>query len=308
MMKIRISQEVAYALANNLPVVALESTIISHGMPYPKNVEIALKVEETIRINGAIPATIAIVNGDVVVGLSEDEIETLGNKDDVIKVSRRDISFVMAQKRWGGTTVAATMFIAAKVGIKVFVTGGIGGVHYGAEQSFDISSDLDELGRTSIAVVCAGPKAILDLGKTLEYLETKGVPTIGYKTDKMPLFYTISEDTNVLYRLDEAKDIAEVIRIHDALNLNSGLLIVNPIPKDYALNYSEVKEVVEEAIVKMNEQGIKGKEETPFLLAKISEITKGQSLVANEALIINNAKLGANIAKNITRENYEDES
>lgn len=308
MMKIRISQEVAYALANNLPVVALESTIISHGMPYPKNVEIALKVEETIRINGAIPATIAIVNGDVVVGLSEDEIETLGNKDDVIKVSRRDISFVMAQKRWGGTTVAATMFIAAKVGIKVFVTGGIGGVHFGAEQSFDISSDLDELGRTSIAVVCAGPKAILDLGKTLEYLETKGVPTIGYKTDKMPLFYTISEDENVLYRLDEAKDIAEVIRIHDALNLNSGLLIVNPIPKDYALNYSEVKEVVEEAIVKMNEQGIKGKEETPFLLAKISEITKGQSLVANEALIINNAKLGANIAKNITRENYEDES
>ena len=308
MMKIRISQEVAYALANNLPVVALESTIISHGMPYPKNVEIALKVEETIRINGAIPATIAIVNGDFVVGLSEDEIETLGNKDDVIKVSRRDISFVMAQKRWGGTTVAATMFIAAKVGIKVFVTGGIGGVHFGAKQSFDISSDLDELGRTSIAVVCAGPKAILDLGKTLEYLETKGVPTIGYKTDKMPLFYTISEDENVLYRLDEAKDIAEVIRIHDALNLNSGLLIVNPIPKDYAINYSEVKEAVEEAIVKMNEQGIKGKEETPFLLAKISEITKGQSLVANEALIINNAKLGANIAKNITRENYEDES
>ena len=308
MMKIRISQEVAYALANNLPVVALESTIISHGMPYPKNVEIALKVEETIRINGAIPATIAIVNGDFVVGLSEDEIETLGNKDDVIKVSRRDISFVMAQKRWGGTTVAATMFIAAKVGIKVFVTGGIGGVHFGAKQSFDISSDLDELGRTSIAVVCAGPKAILDLGKTREYLETKGVPTIGYKTDKMPLFYTISEDENVLYRLDEAKDIAEVIRIHDALNLNSGLLIVNPIPKDYALNYSEVKEAVEEAIVKMNEQGIKGKEETPFLLAKISEITKGQSLVANEALIINNAKLGANIAKNITRENYEDES
>ena len=204
--------------------------------------------------------------------------------------------------------MAATMFIAAKVGIKVFVTGGIGGVHFGAEQSFDISSDLDELGRTSIAVVCAGPKAILDLGKTREYLETKGVPTIGYKTDKMPLFYTISEDENVLYRLDEAKDIAEVIRIHDALNLNSGLLIVNPIPKDYALNYSEVKEVVEEAIVKMNEQGIKGKEETPFLLAKISEITKGQSLVANEALIINNAKLGANIAKNITRENYEDES
>ncbi len=307
-MKIRMSQEVAYALANNLPVVALESTIISHGMPYPKNAEIALRVEETIRINGAIPATIAIIEGDVVIGLNEEEIENLGKKEDVIKVSRRDLSYVMAQKRWGGTTVAATMFLAAKVGIKVFVTGGIGGVHYGAEHTFDISSDLDELGRTPIAVISAGPKAILDLPKTMEYLETKGVPVIGYKTDKVPLFYTMSEDTNVPYRLDEAKAIAEVICTHDALNLNSGLLIFNPIPREHAIPYDEVKKTVEKAISLMEKEGVKGKEETPYLLAKINELTNGQSLVANEALIINNAKLGANIAKNITRENYEDES
>lgn len=307
-MKIRMSQEVAYALANNLPVVALESTIISHGMPYPKNAEIALRVEETIRINGAIPATIAIIEGDVVIGLNEEEIENLGKKEDVIKVSRRDLSYVMAQKRWGGTTVAATMFLAAKVGIKVFVTGGIGGVHYGAEHTFDISSDLDELGRTPIAVISAGPKAILDLPKTMEYLETKGVPVIGYKTDKIPLFYTMSEDINVPYRLDEAKAIAEVIRTHDALNLNSGLLIFNPIPREHALPYDEVKKAVEKAISLMEKEGVKGKEETPYLLAKINELTNGQSLVANEALIINNAKLGANIAKNITRENHEDES
>lgn len=307
-MKIRISQEVAYALANNLPVVALESTIITHGMPYPQNVEIALKVEETVRVNGAIPATIAIIEGDVIVGLKEDEIEELGKKEGAIKVSRRDMSYVMATKKWGGTTVAATMFLAAKVGIKVFVTGGIGGVHFGAEHTLDISSDLDELGRTDIAVVCAGPKAILDLPKTMEYLETKGVPVIGFKTTKMPLFYTISAEHNVLYRVDDPREIADIILYHQGLSLNSGILIVNPIPQEFALPYEEVKKAVDKALVMMKEAGIKGKEETPYLLKALYEITEGKSLVANKALIINNAILGAKIAKNITRELYEDES
>lgn len=304
-MKIRISQEVAYALANNLPVVALESTIISHGMPYPKNVEIALKVEETVRTNGAIPATIAIVAGDIVVGLTDEEIELLGKKEGVIKVSRRDLSYVGATKKWGATTVAATMIIAEKVGIKVFVTGGIGGVHIGASESYDISSDLDELGRTRVAVVCAGPKAILDLPKTLEYLETKGVPVLGYKTDKMPLFYTMSEEYNVLYRLDSASDIAKVIIAQDALELKSGILVVNPVPPEHALPYAEVKHALEQALVSLKEDKIRGKEETPYLLKKIFELTKGRSLLANEALIINNAELGAKIAKGITRETYE---
>lgn len=306
-MKIRMSQEVAYALANNLPVVALESTIISHGMPYPQNVEIALKVEETVRINGAIPATIAIIDGDVVIGLSQDEIEALGSKEGVVKVSRRDLSLVMAQKKWGATTVAATMILAAKVGIKVFVTGGIGGVHYGAEHSFDISSDLDELGRTQITVVCAGPKAILDLDKTMEYLETKGVPVIGYQTDKMPLFFTMSEDYLVPNRLNSPAEIASVIHYQEKLSLNSGILVVNPIPAKYALDYKEVKKAVDTALVTMREDGVRGKEETPYLLRKITELTKGQSLVANEALIINNAMLGAKIAKGIMRDIHEDE-
>lgn len=305
-MKVRISQEVAYALANNLPVVALESTIISHGMPYPQNVEIALKVEEVVRANGALPATIAIIEGDVVVGLNENEIEELGQRKGVIKVSRRDLAYVAATKKWGATTVAATMVIAAKVGIKVFVTGGIGGVHRGAAESFDISSDLDELARTNIAVVCAGPKAILDIEKTLEYLETKGVPVLGYKTDKMPVFYTTSPTLNVLYRVDSASKIASIINASHALGMQSGILVVNPIPEKEALPYEDIEKMIEEAIDEMHKAGIKGKEETPYLLSKLNELTGGKSQVANEALVINNAKLGANIAKNICRELYED--
>ncbi len=305
-MKIRISQEVAYALANNLPVVALESTIIAHGMPYPQNVEIALKVEEIIRTNGALPATIAIIGGDIVVGLDEDEIEELGQREGVLKVSRRDLAYAMATKQWGATTVAATMVIAAKVGIKVFVTGGVGGVHRGAEDTFDISSDLEELARTNIAVVCAGPKAILDVEKTLEYLETKGVPVLGYKTDKMPIFYTSSPSLKVLYRVDSAAELAQIVNASHALDLQSGILVVNPIPEKDALPYKDVEKVIEEAITEMEKEGIRGKEQTPYLLTKINELTKGKSQAANEALIINNAKLGAMIAKNISRELYED--
>ncbi len=298
-MIIRINEVVKKALAENLPVVALESTIITHGLPYPQNIAIARKIEAAMKENGAIPATIAIMDGEIVVGLTSAEIETLAKRQDVIKVSRRDLSYVVGLKKWGATTVAATMIIAKMAGIKVFVTGGIGGVHRGAEQTFDISSDLEELGRTNITVVCAGPKAILDLPKTIEYLETKGVPVLGYKTDKMPLFYTISPTERVLYRVDEANDIAKVMMTQSALGLESGILVVNPIPEAFALPYATVEKVINAAISEMHRLGIKGKEETPFLLAKISELTKAQSLIANEALVLNNAKLGAKIARHL---------
>lgn len=298
-MIIRINEVVKKALAENLPVVALESTIITHGLPYPQNIAIARKIEAAVKENGGVPATIAIMDGEIVVGLTSKEIETLAKRQDVIKVSRRDLSYVVGLKKWGATTVAATMIIAKKAGIKVFVTGGIGGVHRGAEQTFDISSDLEELGRTNITVVCAGPKAILDLPKTIEYLETKGVPVLGYKTDKMPLFYTISPTERVLYRVDEASDIAKVMMAQSALGLESGVLVVNPIPAAFALPYATVEKVINAAISEMHRLGIKGKEETPFLLAKISELTKAQSLIANEALVLNNAKLGAKIAKHL---------
>lgn len=294
---IKISREVQEALRLNKPVVALESTIITHGLPYPQNIAIAEKIEEAVRSGGAIPATIAIIDGEIVVGLTSEEIVKLAQKSGVIKVSRRDLSYVVATKAWGATTVAATMIIAAKVGIKVFATGGIGGVHRDGHISLDISSDLDELGRTNVAVVCAGPKAILDLNRTLEYLETKGVPVLGYKTDKMPLFYTNSPTEKVLYRLDSASEIAAVIHAQHALKLESGILIVNPIPDEFLIPFAEVENAINRAISEMKKAGIKGKEETPYLLSKISEITQSRSLIANEALVINNAKLAANVAK-----------
>lgn len=296
---IKLSSEVEYALKNNLPVVALESTIITHGLPYPQNIEIAAKIEEAVRLSGAIPATIAIMDGEIRVGLTPYEIETLAQQKGVIKVSRRDLSYVVSAKKWGATTVAATMIIAKKAGIKVFVTGGIGGVHRDGHISFDISSDLDELGRTNVAVVCAGPKAILDLGRTLEYLETKGVPVLGYKTDKMPLFYTNSPTEHVLYRINSPREIAEVIKTQHELQLESGILIVNPIPAEFEIPFNEIEVVINDAILEMHKAGIKGKEETPYLLAKISEMTKSRSLVANEALVLNNAKLGAKIARSL---------
>lgn len=295
-MFVKINHQVKQALQEGKAVVALESTIITHGMPYPQNVNIALEVEQTVRKHGAIPATIGIINGDIIVGLSEEQIDELAKSNNVLKVSRQDFSYAVTQKKSGGTTVAATMIIAAMAKIKVFVTGGIGGVHRGVNESGDISTDLEELGRTNVAVVCAGPKAILDIPKTLEYLETKGVPVLGYNTDKMPMFYSISDHIDVPYRVNSALQIADIINAQHTLNLENGILIVNPIPKINAIN---IEKEIEKAILEAKINGIRGKEETPFLLAKLNELTKGRSLEANRALILNNAKLGAEIAASL---------
>ncbi len=295
-MKVRIAQEVQTALDRHLPIVALESTIIAHGMPYPQNVETALKVEAEIRAFNAIPATIGIIEGVCVIGMSQNEIEAFGRRKDIIKVSRRDISVIIAQKKWGATTVAATMFLAHLTGIKVFVTGGIGGVHRGAEMNMDISADLQELAHSDVAVICAGPKAILDLGLTLEYLETNGVPLIGYQTANLPAFYSSSSPYPVDYRLDTPEEIASVMREKWDLHLQGGILITNPIPKEYALDYALMEEVIKKALQQAKINGIHGKALTPFLLHYIKEETQGESLQANIALILNNAKLGAKIA------------
>ena len=299
---LKISEEVKKALENNLPVVALESTIISHGMPYPKNAETALKCEEIIRENGAVPATIAIIKGVLCVGLSREEIEYVAKEGhNVVKVSRRDIPVVVANKLDGATTVAATMYIASLAGVKVFATGGIGGVHRGAEVSMDISADLDELGATSVAVVCAGAKAILDLEKTLEYLETKGVPVIGYGTEMLPAFYTRTSAYKVNYRMDTPLEIAKTLKVKWDLGLDGGVLITNPIPEEYSLDESIMNEAIDKAIFLMNEQGIKGKDQTPFLLKTIVELTGGNSLESNIKLVFNNCKLAALIAKEYTK-------
>lgn len=295
---LKISPEVKEALENNKPVVALESTIISHGMPYPKNAETALKCEQIIKDAGAVPATIAIIKGVLCVGLSHEEIEYVAKEGkNVIKVSRRDIPVVVANKLDGATTVAATMYIASLAGVKVFATGGIGGVHRGAEVSMDISADLDELGNTSVAVVCAGAKAILDLEKTLEYLETKGVPVIGYGTDMLPAFYTRTSQYKVNYRMDTPLEIAKTLKVKWDLGLNGGVLITNPIPEEYSLDESVMNKAIDKAISMMNEQGIKGKDQTPFLLKTIVELTGGNSLESNIKLVFNNCKLAAEIAK-----------
>lgn len=295
---LKISPEVKEALENNKPVVALESTIISHGMPYPKNAETALKCEQIIKDAGAVPATIAIIKGVLCVGLSHEEIEYVAKEGkNVIKVSRRDIPVVVANKLDGATTVAATMYIASLAGVKVFATGGIGGVHRGAEVSMDISADLDELGNTSVAVVCAGAKAILDLEKTLEYLETKGVPVIGYGTEMLPSFYTRTSQYKVNYRMDTPLEIAKTLKVKWDLGLNGGVLITNPIPEEYSLDESIMNKAIDKAISMMNEQGIKGKDQTPFLLKTIVELTGGDSLESNIKLVFNNCKLAAEIIK-----------
>ena len=295
---LKVSPEVKEALENNLPVVALESTIISHGMPYPKNAETALKCEEIIRDAGAIPATIAIIKGVLCVGLSREEIEYVAKEGkNVVKVSRRDIPVVVANKLDGATTVAATMYIASLAGVKVFATGGIGGVHRGAEVSMDISADLDELGSTNVAVVCAGAKAILDLEKTLEYLETKGVPVIGYGTSMLPAFYTRTSAYKVNYRMDTPLEIAKTLKVKWDLGLNGGVLITNPIPEEYSLDEDVMNEAIDKAINMMNEAGIKGKDQTPFLLKTIVELTGGNSLESNIKLVFNNCKLASLIAK-----------
>jgi len=292
-----IHPEVAEALALGLPVVALESTIISHGMPYPQNVQTALEVEEQVREAGAIPATIGIMGGKLKIGLTPEEIEEFGKSDDVVKVSRRDLATVVARKLNGATTVATTMILAEMAGIRVFATGGIGGVHRGASESFDISADLQELGKTNVAVVCAGAKSILDIGLTLEYLETMGVPVLGYKTEDFPAFYTRTSGYRVDAKLESPEDAAEILRTKWALGLNGGVVIANPIPEAFAMDEDLINDAIETALEEAAANHIRGKESTPFLLAKVKALTEGQSLESNIALVLNNAKLAAEIAK-----------
>ena len=292
-----VNPAVAQALAEGKPVVALESTIISHGMPYPQNVETALKVEEIIRQNGAVPATIAILGGRLKAGLSPAEIEYLGKQGQkVTKASRRDLSVLVAQGADGATTVATTMMIAHMAGIKLFATGGIGGVHRGAETTMDISADLEELGQTDVMVVCAGAKAILDLKLTLEYLETKGVPVLGYQTQELPAFYTRTSGLKVDYQVDSPEMLAKILKTQHDLGLHGGILVTNPIPEQYSMDADAINAVIDQAIAEAQEKCIHGKETTPFLLAKVKEITGGDSLEANIQLVFNNAKLAAQTA------------
>ncbi len=297
-----IAPPVADALAAGRPVVALESTIISHGMPYPANVETALKVEAAVRDAGAVPATLAVVAGRMVAGLSAEQIDELGRRGhQVAKVSRRDLPLVMAAGEWGATTVASTMIIAALAGIRVFATGGIGGVHRGAAETFDISADLQELARTSVAVVCAGAKSILDLKLTLEYLETHGVPVVGYRTSELPAFFTRESGLAVDRRFDEAADIARALHLKWATGLAGGMVIANPIPEAAAMPRAAIDAAIEQALNEAREQGIGGKASTPFLLARVCEITGGDSLAANIQLVLNNARLAARIATELSR-------
>ena len=289
-----ISPEVKKALDEGRPVVALESTIISHGMPYPRNVETALLVEQEVKDNGAVPATIAVIGGRLKAGLSHEEIEYLGKAGrSVAKASRRDLPALVARKADGATTVTTTMIIAHMAGIKIFATGGIGGVHRGAETTMDISADLEELARTPVAVVCAGAKSILDLGLTLEYLETKGVPVIGYGTDELPAFYTRKSGFGVDYRVDSPGELAELFRAQRELGYEGGMLVTNPIPEDYSMDKSRIDAAIEQALKECAAQGIKGKDTTPFLLAKVVELTGGDSLESNIKLVLNNAKIAA---------------
>ncbi len=292
-----INAEVAEALAAGKPVVALESTIISHGMPYPQNVETALNVERIIRENGAVPATIAIIGGRLKAGLTAEEIEYFGKKGQAIaKASRRDLAVLCARGEDGATTVTTTMIIAHMAGIKIFATGGIGGVHRGAETTMDISADLEELGQTPVMVVCAGAKSILDLGLTLEYLETKGVPVIGYGTNELPAFYTRQSGFGVDYRIDTPEELAKVFKAQNDLGMKGGMLVTNPIPEEYAMPLETINAAIEQALRECTEKGIHGKETTPFLLARVAELTGGNSLASNIRLVYNNAMVAAKTA------------
>lgn len=297
----KISKEVQKALKDNKPVVALESTIISHGMPYPKNVQTALLVEKTIREHGAIPATIGIIDGEPIIGMSPEEIEEFGKRKGICKVSRRDLPIVFARKTWGATTVAATMILANMAGIEVFVTGGVGGVHRGAQQTFDISADLEELGQTNVTVVSAGVKAILDLKLTLEVLETKGVPVLSYQTDEFADFYTRHSGIKMENVVNSPKEVAEIIHAKRVNNLKGGILVANPIPEEDAMDSKVINEAIEAALKKAEENHIEGKDTTPFLLKTIVEMTNGDSLESNIKLVINNAKLGAAIASELCK-------
>jgi len=292
-----VADDVAEALRSGQPVVALESTIISHGMPYPENVETALRVERTVRDNGAIPATVAILSGRLKAGLSADEISLLGKQGEATaKTSRRDIPFIVSRGEDGATTVAATMIVAAMAGIRVFATGGIGGVHRGVTETMDVSADLEELARSDVAVVCAGVKSVLDIGRTLEYLETKGVPVVGYRTDSLPAFYTPASSFPVDYRVETPAEIAAALNAKREMGLSGGIVIANPIPAEHALDDDEIDRVIGEAITEMQRLGITGKDTTPFLLARIAERTQGRSLAANIELVVNNARLAAQVA------------
>ena len=291
---LEISPEVQEALKTGKPVVALESTIISHGMPYPQNVETALRVEQTIRDNGAVPATIAIIGGKLKAGCTHEEIEYLGKKGQaVIKASRRDLPVLLARKEDGATTVTTTMIIAAMAGIKVFATGGIGGVHRGAQQTFDISADLEELAQTPVMVICAGAKSILDLGLTLEYLETKGVPVIGYGTEELPAFYTRHSGFRVDYRIDTPEELAAAFKAKIDCGLKGGMLVTNPIPEQFSMPADVINAAIERALKEADQQGVHGKQCTPFLLARVKDLTGGDSLAANIQLVLNNARLAA---------------
>lgn len=293
----KINPIVKKAIKDGKPVVALESTIISHGMPYPKNVKCALAVEKMIKDNGAIPATIGIIDGEPIIGMTPKEIEAFGKRKGISKVSRRDIPYVTAMKMWGATTVSATMIFAALAGIEFFVTGGIGGAQKGVQQTFDISADLDELANTNVTVICAGPKAILDLPVTLELLESKGVPVIGYKTNCLPAFYTRTSKFKVDYNAKTPEEIAKIHANKRLYQLKGGILVTNPIPEKYAMDEKVINKAIKQAQSEMEKKGVKGKDETPFLLARIVELTKGDSLETNIQLVLNNAKLGAQIAK-----------
>ena len=297
-----VAPEVAAAVAAGKPVVALESTIISHGMPYPQNVETALKVEQIIRDNGAVPATIAILGGRLKAGLTAEEIEYLGKKgQDVTKASRRDLAVLVSRKADGATTVTTTMMIAHMAGIQVFATGGIGGVHRGAETTMDISADLEELASTPVMVVCAGAKSILDLGLTLEYLETHGVPVLGYGTKELPAFYTRKSGFGVDYQLDTPEELAAAFHVQGELGYKGGMLVTNPIPEEFAMDHEVINRAIDEAVAQANAQGIHGKATTPFLLAKVKELTGGDSLDSNIQLVFNNARLAAQTAAELCR-------
>lgn len=291
-----IHPEVKEALESGQPVVALESTIISHGMPYPQNVETARNVEQIVRDNGAIPATIGIIEGRIKVGLTEEELEFMGKEKNIIKASRRDLPVIVSKGLNGATTVASTMICANMAGIRVFVTGGIGGVHRGAQETFDISADLMELASTNVAVICAGAKSILDIGLTLEYLETHGVPVLGYQTEDFPAFYTRTSGYKVDYKMDSPLEVASALKSKWDMDLKGGVVIGNPIPQEYAMDEKIITDAIEGAVKEAAETGIKGKESTPFLLGKIKEITKGTSLDSNIQLVYNNAVVGTKIA------------
>ena len=297
-----IAPEVASALADGKGVVALESTIISHGMPYPQNVETALRVEQAVRDNGAVPATIAVIGGRLKAGCSAEEIEHLGKSGPAVaKASRRDLAALCARGQDGATTVTTTMMIAHMAGIRVFATGGIGGVHRGAETTMDVSADLEELAQTPVMVVCAGAKSILDLGLTLEYLETHGVPVLGYGTDELPAFYTRTSGFRVDYRVDSPEELAAVFRTSLQMGIRGGILVTNPIPEEYSMDPAVINAAIGRALEMAKEQGIHGKETTPFLLAAVKDLTGGDSLASNIQLVLNNAALAARTAVCLSR-------